>query len=239
MLLPDSSAIQTELQKIFRTQLITVSCQKHKISITANPHNFSFRADEWFTKKQLIISRISSLLGKNERIFARQCIIKPIHTPEAKAFLNENHMMGYATARYKIALFYHAEIVAVGIFSKGRNMHHLAHDERSFELVRFASKKFVTVTGGLSKLLNYFCQHVNAADVMTYVDKEWAEGKAFQKIGFRITDHTPPIIFLLDTKTGKCYNSSKLPDNIKSSADRNQFISVANSGNIRLVKSFK
>ncbi len=49
---------------------------------------------------------------------------------------------------------------------------------RSYEMVRFANVTGVTVTGGLSKLIKAFAEEVKPDDIMTYVDREWSDGKA-------------------------------------------------------------
>jgi hypothetical protein len=70
-------------------------------------------------------------------------------------------------------------------------------------------------------------------DIMTYVDKDWSEGKAYLKLGFKLHSETPPQNFLFNTKTltkhkvSNDFEPSNLPDK--------DLILVKNSGNLKLV----
>lgn len=54
---------------------------------------------EWEHKRDIIISMLKNLLGRNEsKIGARKCVIKDVDSKSARAFLNNNHRQGYAPA---------------------------------------------------------------------------------------------------------------------------------------------
>ncbi|MCU0443041.1 MAG: hypothetical protein MUE96_11635 [Bacteroidia bacterium] len=139
----------------------------------------------------LVVSRIAALLGIRKRIHARTGLVKRIDKPTAKLFCETNHMQGYANAYYHLGLFVKDELVAIALFSKGRNMKDEENVYRSYECVRFASLKGTTVAGGLGKLLAAFKASVHPDHVMTYVDRDWGTGSGFIKLGFSLSRTTP------------------------------------------------
>jgi hypothetical protein len=82
--------------------------------------------------------------------------------------------------------------------------------------------------GGLSKLLKHFISLTEAGDIMTYIDKDQSEGKAFIKLGFKLHSESNPIAF----KVHK--NSQKRTNNYTIHAEED-FHLVKNSGNLKLV----
>lgn len=183
--------------------------------------------DVYQRKKELVEARLLALIGKRQRIHARQTIVKRIDQKQATAFLNEHHLQQYVNAYYKYALVYKDELVAVATFSKSRVMNDGVTPYRSYELIRFASKTGTTVTGGLSKLLHYFIEQHHPAHIMTYADRDWSVGDGYIKLGFRQIGITPPQLFWTDTKTFERI-SKTLPF-------REGYVQVWNTGNLKFV----
>jgi hypothetical protein len=134
-----------------------------------------------------------------------------------------------STSNY--GLFYREELMAAASFSNGRKMNRLPADKRSYELIRFCSRAGYTVTGGLSKLLKHFVREKDAGDVMTYVDKQFSEGKAFLKAGFRKEGESQPRHFLVHKKTFECL---PLDDEKRQTPDPHHYI-YSTAGNLKLV----
>lgn len=231
--LSDNQIISQKLLAHFPDANLNVSISECQAFIELNNSKKSFWLDNWHHKNEIVLSIIASILGQNKTIFARNCQIKKVDKAIAESFLNENHLLGYLNAYYKYALFFDNEIIAIATFSKGRKMNRLSSEKRGFELISFCCKKNISVTGGLSKLLKAFITDLQPGDIMTYVDKDWSEGKAYLKIGFKLHSETPPQSFLFNTKTlakHKIGNDVET-DNIKD----NETILVKNSGNLKLV----
>lgn len=76
----------------------TNECKQHNIQLI---HIFE---DEWIYKCNIVKSRINSLLGLNNRIYARKCIVKNVISKEANIFLEENHIQGACSSKYKIRI---------------------------------------------------------------------------------------------------------------------------------------
>lgn len=91
--------------------------------------------DRWFASPQVTRERIAARLGKFKSIFARKCKLltgkewqqlQKGHPDEKIAseadFLNRYHAYGYAVSKYRYALLWEDEIVAVATFSAPRPM---------------------------------------------------------------------------------------------------------------------
>jgi hypothetical protein len=95
-------------------------------------------------------------------------------------------------------------------------------------LIRFCNASGLTVVGGLSKLLKHFINLTDAGDIMTYIDKDQSEGKAFLKLGFKILSETDPIEFKLHKNSLKRTNKETIHF-------EEDYQLIKNSGNLKLV----
>lgn len=142
--------------------------------------------DDWTLKKDIVLSRISSKLKLNKKIYARKCDIKNVDNNTAKEFLNENHLHGYIRSSINYGLYYNdelVELISIGksrkVISKNKNI--------PYELLRFASKKYINVIGGFSKLIKQFKQDYNE-ELFSYIDLSWTDlnGTSYIKSGFEL-----------------------------------------------------
>lgn len=148
--------------------------------------------DEWRDKKEIVKSRISGLLGKNDRIFARKCEVKQTDSKTTADFLNACHIQGACSGKYHYGLYYDDELVSIMTFGKSR----FAKDE--FELLRFCNRLYTNVVGGASKLLNHFMKdHPEIKSVTSYADRRWSKGKLYESIGFSKVHVTEPAYFYI------------------------------------------
>lgn len=123
-------------------------------------------------------SIISGKLKKNTRIFARKCQVKELSFDETKIFLEENHLQGFCPAKYRYGLFYNGELVQVMTFGVPR-----FNKRYDFELLRLASKKFISVVGGASKLLKFF-RDSHTGSIISYANRRFSTGDVYRKLGF-------------------------------------------------------
>jgi hypothetical protein len=178
--------------------------------------------DVWLNRPQQVIARIQSLLGVNKRLHGRKTVVKRINKPIADLFLNNNHLQGAVSARYKYGLILEEELVAVATFSAARKMN-FSENYKSVELIRFAVKAGYSVTGGLSKLIAGFAADLEPQDIMTYADRDWSTGDAYHRLGFQQTGILEPQYFALtenlqrylikdslDTYSEKVFNTGSL-----------------------------
>ena len=126
-------------------------------------------------KRDITLSRLSSLFNLNKKIFARKCVIKKVSKTISKQFLNDNHIQGNSIDKLRYGLYYNDELVSLMTFGSKRKV--LGNKNKSFneyELVRFCNKLNFNVTGGFSKLLNNFIGEVKPSKIITYADIRWS-----------------------------------------------------------------
>jgi hypothetical protein len=157
--------------------------------------------DLWFSKNDLIKSRIKSVLGLNQKKHARQCQLKTLTKPEADNFFEENHLLGQSTYGVKMGLFINNECFAAMAWSKPRVFLDKQVYYHSYEMVRFASKMGFTLNGALSKLFNGFIQLKKPVHLMTYTDNDWGSAESFANLGFVKVGSSRNILFWVDPIT--------------------------------------
>jgi hypothetical protein len=143
--------------------------------------------NQWNNRRELIISRIKSLLKMNKRIPARKCKVVNLTPTETKKFLNDNHIQRNCGSSFRYGLIYNNEVVAVMTMGKSRY-----NKNSSYELLRFCSKIGINVIGGSSKLFKYFISTVNPTSVISYSDKSFNTGKSYLNLGFKYSHSSSP-----------------------------------------------
>ncbi len=209
--------------------------------------------DVYLSKKILVESRILAILGIFTRLHGRHCIVKRIDKPTADNFLKNNHLQGEVSAKLRYGLFLKPQyierfgmvvcgdtdngsskitvplLIAVATFSGGRTMKMGERiGTRSYELIRFASLQGHVVVGGMDKLLKAFSEEHQPDDIMTYADRDWSDGRSYDKLGFTKIENSSPQIFYIDLNT-----SERLPINWLT--DHNH-LKIFNAGSIKFIK---
>ena len=207
--------------------------------------------DVWRRKGGLVRMRLAGEIGGRRRIFARNCTIETISKEEADAFFEATHLLGAARTKYRYGLFYQGALVAAAAFSGMRMMrrelsphdkHHAQRKthspieiqwHRSAEWIRYSSLPHITVTGGMSKLLSAFVAEHRPDDVMSYANKDWSEGAAYIKLGFKAAGETPIQSHWLDPHTLQRYPRKRHPLPLP------HWIEVYSLGSLKFVKMFR
>jgi len=222
-------------------QVITLQEDFHKQGKTM----INLWEDRWICNRDQVMFRLKSLLGLNNRIYGRKTILRRVSRIEADTFFNINHLQGTAKARHLFGLVYKDEIVAVAGFSGTRLMPREGENYRSAELIRFACKGGVTVTGGLTKLIKHFMDELRPDDLMSYADRDWSVGKGYDSSGFVLNQTTDPTVIWLCRATLKRYFLQRLPLNILKNLEdltvddktryllANSYIKIFNTGNLK------
>jgi hypothetical protein len=201
-----------------------------------------FWEDLWNFHREKVQSRLISILGKSLRIHGRACAVETINNDELVTFLADNHLNVPIKAKYKYGLFHENLLVAVMSFSRGRIMDRGGETYNSFELLRFGSKLNHTVVGGFTKLLAHFIGRLEPDDIMTYVDKDWSDGRACQKAGFTMVGEIQPMEFFVNAETGQRQYAGKRDEGISqisAQLGENDFVKVFNSGSYKYVRLLK
>ena len=163
---------------------------------------FHIFENEWKEKRDIWISVINNKLGLNEKIYARNCIIKEIPSKKAFDFFQQNHLQGGIYSKINLGLFYNNELVSVMSFSKPRFDKNI-----EWELIRFASKLNINIIGGASKLLKCFERNYNPKSIISYANRRWSKGDLYEKLGFEFIENTKPNYYYYKDK--KLYSRMK------------------------------
>jgi hypothetical protein len=146
--------------------------------------------DEWNnnSKKDIWKSIIKNKLKKNDNIIhGRNCEVKELNVSVCSNFLDINHLQGYAKAKFKYGLYYNDELLCVMTFSHSR-----FDQNYDYELIRFATKMNTTIVGGFGKLLAHFIRNVNPTNILSYCDRRYSSGTAYEKNGFKFIGNSDP-----------------------------------------------
>ncbi len=195
--------------------------------------------DRWRREGEIVRLRILAHLGRCRTLFARNCKVKKLDTPEASTFLDLYHSYGSARSRYRYGLLSGEELVAVATFSAGRPMQR-DRTVQSYEWVRYASLPDLRVTGGMGKLLQAFIDDVSPEEVMSYADLEWSDGAVYRTLGFVEAGRRAPVEFLVDTDTWQRISIEKLDRDrafreLEPGPD-SRFCRITNLGSIKYLK---
>ncbi|ALL05865.1 hypothetical protein AQ505_10370 [Pedobacter sp. PACM 27299] len=203
--------------------------------------------DIWQSRREQVLARIASILGLNKTLHGRKGKIISINQAQADEFLWQHHIQGSAKTKYKFGLMIGEELVGVALFSAARPMKSIGPDYRSYELVRFASQMGFTVTGGFSKLLKHFINLVQPNDLMSYADRDWSLGHAYDASGFKMVNTTEPLMMWLDLKDYSRKTMLRLPAALLDSLKpldktkqrqfliENNYLPVFNTGNLKYI----
>ena len=167
----------------------TIECEKQNIQLI---HIFE---DEWLYKNEICKSRIINLLGKSERIYARNCTVEKIDKTIAKNFFIKNHIQGNVNAKEIYGLKYNNELVAAMSFGDFRKNMGKNSVENSFELLRFCNKIGYNVIGGASKLFKHFINEHNPNEIVSYADRRWSKGNLYEQLNFNFSHESEPSYF--------------------------------------------
>ena len=163
-----------------------IKCQQNGISL------IHIWEDDWMYKKDIVKSRLINKLGLiNNKIFARNCQIREVSTPDAKIFNINNHLQGDINSSYKIGLYYNDELVSLMTLGKLRKSLGMKSKEGEWELYRFSNKLLTNVVGSFSKLLNHFEKNMKPKKIITYANRDWSgDENVYEKRGFKFESFT-------------------------------------------------
>jgi hypothetical protein len=123
-------------------------------------------------------------------------------------------------------------LVAAGTFSGGRTMKVGERaGTRSYELIRFASLKGYVVVGGMNKLLKAFTEEHQPDDIMSYADRDWSDGRSYEKLGFIKIKNSLPQTFHIDLNTFHRLLVNRITDE--------KYLDIFNAGSIKYIKILK
>ena len=130
-------------------------------------------------------SVISSKLGKNSRIYARDTQFSPLPREQAEEFFRENHLQGSTpAARWNFGLLADGRVVGAIAFSW--------HQRVLLSLTRLCFAIGTTVVGGAQKLFANSLPALPGKDIVTFSNNRYSSGKIYPILGFRRDRDLPP-----------------------------------------------
>ena len=162
--------------------------------------------DEWMFKRNIVKSRILNLLNLSQnKIYARNCLVKELSFDQKKNFLENNHIQGNDVSFKNIGLFYKDDLISVMTFCKPRLALGMKNDNKlnKIELSRFCSKINYNIIGGFEKLLNFFKKNnLEFDEIYSYADCRWSglnpEKTVYHKCNFEFVHTTKPNYFYIE-----------------------------------------
>lgn len=178
--------------------------EKTKLSNSKGINLIQFYEDEILLKPEIVLSKISSKLHLNKKIYARKCEIREVSKKESSIFLNENHLQGNTIDKIRYGLYYQNELLSIMTFGKKRkSLGNKLNNNEEYELVRFCNKKFTNVIGGFSKILKFFIKKHLPIKIETFADIRWSGidpiNTVYMKNGFDLVGITPPNYWYIKT----------------------------------------
>jgi hypothetical protein len=152
--------------------------------------------DMWIYKRDIVRCRLLTQIGiYNRRIYGRKLVSKRINATYALNFLDENHLWGATRAKYYYGLLSKddEELMAVATFSNRRKVTRKDRQHKSHELLRFCTKRDITVIGGITKLMKIFITEIQPDDIVTVIDRDFGDGSGWHSIGFYTVATMPPL----------------------------------------------
>lgn len=146
--------------------------------------------DEYMNRKEIVMSKINHILSldnNKEKIYARKCTTRVISKDEAKTFLDNNHIQGFAGATLYLGLFYNDTLIAV--------MDFIEEYKGKWNLSRFATNIKYNVIGAGGKLFKYFIRNYEYDEIKSFADRRWTTNpndNLYTKLGFEFDCFTPP-----------------------------------------------
>ena len=144
---------------------------------------------DWKTKQERVERIIINAIGKSSgrTVYARKCEIREVTCKDYRAFMNENHIQGYAIATHRYGLYHDDELVACMGFKKLK--------DEMWDCVRYAT--CCHVPGGHSKLFKFMSVEFGMEKAQSFVDMDFFTGSSYREedgwvdsgsetVGFRV-----------------------------------------------------
>lgn len=141
--------------------------------------------DDWNANSDVIKNALAHKLGATTKAkhFARKLVVTQLNTTQAKDFLEENHIQGYASGSYYLGLTTaEGETVAVLVLKK--------ETRNTLNIIRYATSAHVV--GGFTKLLRNAEKAYQPDSFITFADHTISNGGLYENNGFTADKELPP-----------------------------------------------
>lgn len=164
---------------------------------------------EWKNHKNVLLSMIQNLLGRNEsKYYARKLNVREVSPKDAIQFLELNHRQGSANSLIRLGLYDGDMLVSLMTFGHARRTIGSPEDQSNnvIELIRFCNLVNTSVIGGASKLFKYYIQNYNPSKVVSFSDRAHTKGNLYSTLGFHEVSRSNPGYVWVNLSTNLYFN---------------------------------
>lgn len=164
---------------------------------------------EWNNYPEVVKSMLTNLIGRSSKIGARETYVDEVTYEESKRFLDVNHRQRSCGASIRIGLRIRGTDELVALMTFGRLRHTMGRTDLTcnvYELSRFCNKLDLSVIGGASKLFNYFINHYEFDEIVSFSDISHTRGNLYKILGFTEVSEVPPSYTWVDKYDQIYYN---------------------------------
>ena len=151
--------------------------------------------DDFVLRKSIVESVIKNAVGLSNRIYARNCELVEVAPKVAREFLDANHLQGFISGKFYIALKFGGEIISVMVVSRTR-----FSKKYNWELGRWATKCGVVCVGGFSKCLKFIKGKIQNQPILTYCDNSHSDGGTYRKFGVELYKTAPNYFYFRNSE---------------------------------------
>lgn len=146
---------------------------------------------DWQNNQEKIKMYLKSLLVRQNKIYARDCIVKIVPNDDAINFMEQYHLQGANKGAMKINYGLYYKVTLMSVMSFG-NPRFLKHKEGEYELHRYCVKDGYTVIGGAERLLKSFEREYKPKYIVSYSDNDYFLGIIYERLGFSFVHQSTP-----------------------------------------------
>lgn len=154
--------------------------------------------DDWKNKRTVVVKTLRHALGLSDKAEqARKCTVTLPALKNVVQFFTTNHLQGCPRQGVVYALEYEGRVIAAMAFHRVVSERGMAASANRWELGRYATTQ--AVAGGASRLFRAFLKdHAECAEVISYSDNDWFDGKMYTMLGFRLGGIVKPDYKIVD-----------------------------------------
>lgn len=162
----------------------SLECEAAGIHLV-NIFEYEWENEELRDKLKLYLKDL--ILGYENKVYARNCEIKPVSNKDEQEFLELNHLQGYINSEVSIGLWEGDRLLSVMTFGKPR-----FNRDFEWELLRYCTVHSTTVLGGAEKLFKYFVDEYRPKSIISYSDIGKFTGNIYKRLGMNNKGITDP-----------------------------------------------
>lgn len=148
--------------------------------------------DEWDQRPDVVKNRIlQSLNISTDSVGARECEVVELEVAQAREFLDQYHLQGYAPCRVRLGLKHNDTLLMVMTFGALNRGKGYCSQPGHWELIRFSGNG-ISVPGGASRLFAHFVRKHKPQQVLSFSDRRWGDGSVYASLGFERNGATLP-----------------------------------------------